>query len=106
MAWLLRLRRDEAALRGGGGQPALTNLGAEEQGQGHPDRVEPLSAVAQESAAARLPAHLHHEGQARDPLRGTRDEQTGPGDSAASSSPDRKTGRPDVSEAEVSRGDS
>lgn len=78
-SWLLELRRDEVALRGGGGQSALAGLGAEEQGQGRPGGVEPLSAGAQDSAAApsggragrpapRLPVHFHSEGQARDPL--------------------------------------
>lgn len=72
-------RRDEAALRGGGGQPALAGLGAEEPGQGRPGGGEPLSAGAQDSAGSqswrragrqspRLLVHFHPEGQARDPL--------------------------------------
>ena len=76
--WLAS-RRDEAALRGGGGQPAFAGLGAEEPGQGRPGGVEPLSAGAQDSAGSpsgrragrpspRLFVHFHPEGQARDPL--------------------------------------
>lgn len=47
-SWLLELRRDEVALRGGGDQSALAGLGTEEQGQGRPRGVEPLSAGAQD----------------------------------------------------------
>lgn len=60
----------EAALRGGGGQPAAAGPGAAEPGQGRPRRAQPLSARAPGRPAARRPAGRHPAGQARDPLRG------------------------------------
>lgn len=71
--------RDEAALRGRSGQSALAGLGAEEPGQGRSRGVELVSAGSQKSTAASrpgparqpepcLPANLHPEGPARDPL--------------------------------------
>lgn len=100
---VLPLRRDEAALRGGGDQSAPAGLGLEEQRQGRPSGVDPLSADAQESAVAsgrgragrpapRLPARLHPQGQARDPLRGAWSERALPGASATGSAPQPRLG--------------